>query len=76
MLILIGMTLGACLSLIMAAVAIFLLPMVMVDAGQLSDIVGTLVEAITAPLFGLAEVPQSIFKRRKNEPNGCRISEF
>ena len=54
MLILIGMTLGACLSLIMAAVAIFLLPMVMVDAGQLSDIVGTLVEAITAPLFGLA----------------------
>ena len=53
-LILIGMTLGACLSLIIAAAAIFLLPMVMADAEQLSDIVGTFVVAITAPLFGLA----------------------
>ena len=52
--VLIGMTLGACLSLMMAAAAILLLPMVMADAEQLSDIVGTLLVAITSPLFGLA----------------------
>ena len=52
--VLIGMTLGACLSLMMAAAAIFVLPMVMADAGQLANIVGTLFVAITAPLFGLA----------------------
>lgn len=52
--VLIGMTLGACLSLMVAAAAIFLLPMVMADAEQLSDIVGTLMVAIIAPLFGLA----------------------
>lgn len=48
------MTLGACLSLIMAAAAIFLLPVVMADAEQFPEIVGTLLVAITAPLFGLA----------------------
>ena len=48
------MTLGACLLFMMAAAAIFLLPMVMADEGQLSDIVNTLMVAITAPLFGLA----------------------
>ena len=52
--VLIGITLGACLSFMMAAAAIFLLPMVMADAGQLSDIVGTPLVAITAPLLGLA----------------------
>ena len=52
--VLIGMALGACLSFMMAAAAIFLLPMVISGAGQLSDIVGTLMVAVTAPLFGLA----------------------
>ena len=52
--VLIGMTLGACMSFMMATAAIFLLPMVMADAGQSSDIVGTLMVAVTAPLFGLA----------------------
>jgi len=42
------------LSLMIAAAAIFVLPMVMADAEQLPDIVGTLLVAITAPLFGLA----------------------
>ena len=37
----------------MAAAAIFVLPMVMADAEQLPDI-GTLLVAITAPIFGLA----------------------
>ena len=52
--VLIGMTLGACLSLMMAAAAIFVLPMVMTDAEQLPDILGTLLVVITAPLFALA----------------------
>ena len=43
--VLIGMTLGACLSLMMAAAAIFVLPMIMADAEQLPDIVGTLLVA-------------------------------
>jgi len=52
--VLIGMTLGACLSLMMAAAAIFVIPMIMAAAEQLPDIVGTLLVAITAPLLGLA----------------------
>ena len=52
--VLIGMTLGACMSFMMATAAICLLPRVMADAGQSSDIVGTLMVAVTAPLFGLA----------------------
>ena len=54
MFVLIGMALGACLSLVIAVAAIFVLPMIMADAEQLPDIVGTLLVAITAPLFGLA----------------------
>ena len=54
MFVLIGMALGACLSLVIAAAAIFVLPMIMADVEQLPDIVGTLLVAITAPLFGLA----------------------
>ena len=52
---LLGMTLGACLSLILAAAVVFLLPMITGAPGDEASqsIIVTLVVAVTAPVLGL-----------------------